>query len=238
MLIKPINVADELHKLQQNSPEILEQVLSILRTSEDKDKDVNERLKSGKIVSSEEIQLEHIEADKIFSLSSIEATCIKYRLRFLNSNHFKSEIPYSAIQAINEFEKKNQVKVQQFKIMAPYGMFHLTDKNEDPLLFAQLNNNQFYLLHQWGNDLSWFRSLLYYPIQSIYTYFTSVICFAALIAWGIPFEWLQVQKESEMLFRFWLNTHFTIAFFFFFLFLGSLSNAGFSDSSWKSKHYN
>lgn len=238
MLFKPVNIPNELQKLQQKSPELLNQVQAILRASENTDKDIYQRLKSGKIESRENIDLPQLDDSKIFSLSIIETTCVKYRLRFLDSTHFKTELPYSAIQAVNAFEKQHQVKVQQFKILAPYGMFQLSDKNEDPLLFAQLSDSQFYLLHKWGNDLTWYRALLNYPIQSIYSFFISTICFAALVAWIIPFSWLNVQKESEMLFRFWLNTHFTIAFFFFFLFLGSLSNASFSDSSWDSKHYN
>lgn len=88
--------------------------------------------------------------NKVYSEESIKQICIKYRLRFLDSKHFKAEYPYEALHQIKEFEQTHQVKIQHFKIIAPYDMFQLTDVNEDPLLFAQLSDNNFYLLHKWG----------------------------------------------------------------------------------------
>lgn len=45
-----------------------------------------------------------------------------------------------------------------FLIAAPSESFELQDRPVDPLLFCRLDDNNFYLVHKWGNDLSVFRS--------------------------------------------------------------------------------
>jgi hypothetical protein len=44
-------------------------------------------------------------------------------------------------------------------IMAPKESFRLQAKPEDPLLFYKINEEYFYLIHKWGNDLSWTRRI-------------------------------------------------------------------------------
>ncbi len=240
MLFNSVNILKELAKKQEPTERLLEEVNALLRASADKDQALLERLNSPNTSSGaiDHIELSHLDKDKLFSLDNINQICVKYRLRFLSSEHFKAEFPYEALQKIRVFEEENAVKIKQFKLLAPYGMFQLKEVNEDPLLFAQLSDNSYYLIHKWGKDLSWYRGIINYPLQSIYSFFSSTVLLAAIVAWSIPFDWLNVARENEFLFRFWLNTHFTIAFFFFILFMGSLSNASFSDSSWNSKYYN
>lgn len=45
----------------------------------------------------------------------------------------------------------------KFCIAAPATSFKLQDRPIDPLLFCELGDGQFYLVHKWGNDLSVFR---------------------------------------------------------------------------------
>ena len=45
-------------------------------------------------------------------------------------------------------------------------MFRLKNY-DDPLLFINLGNDYFYLIHKWGNDLSPFRKLLMWPFKNI-----------------------------------------------------------------------
>ena len=238
MLFDSVNIQTELLKQQQKSSEPLDEIILLLDSATANDKEVLERLSANKQDAPLHVNETQLDKSRIFTLDTINQICVKYRLRFLDSKHFKSPFPYEAIYQINCFEKQQDLKIQKFKIIAPYGMFHLSDANEDPLLFAQISETKFYLLHKWGQDLKWYRAILNFPLQSIYTFFFSAVLLAAVVAWSFPFDWLNVNKENEVLFRFWLNTHFTIAFFFFFLFLGSLSNASFSDSAWDNKYYN
>jgi hypothetical protein len=238
MLFEKINLELELKQKQQTDQRLMEEVISLFEMAASRELRILKRLKSkpGNYLST--ISTEGIDTTRIFSLENIHEICVKYRLRFLDAQYFKADFPYEAMQEIATFEKARNCKIEQFKIMAPGGIFELSDIHDDPLLFAQLNENTYYLIHRWGNDLKWYRGILNYPFRSIYSFFYSIVVIAAIVAWSFPFEWLNVAKESEFTLRFWLNTHFTIAFFFFFLFLGSLSHFNFSESNWNNRHYN
>lgn len=45
-------------------------------------------------------------------------------------------------------------------IMAPKKSFELQEKPKDPLFFYKINDEYYYLIHKWGNDLSIFRRCL------------------------------------------------------------------------------
>lgn len=238
MLFEKINVELELKQKQQTDQRLMDEVISLFEMAASREQRILKRLKSKPNDNLSTISPEGLDTTRIFSLESIHEICVKYRLRFLDARYFKADFPYEAVQEIASFEKARACRIEQFKIMAPSGIFELSDIHDDPLLFAQLNENTFYLLHRWGKDLKWYRGILNYPFRSIYSFFYSIVVVAGIVAWSFPFEWLNVAKSGELTFRFWLNTHFTIAFFFFFLFLGSLSHFNFSESNWNSRHYN
>lgn len=239
MKFKQVNIKSALLEQKQKSSTILDQVSSILSASVKLDEDVLYRLQHQSIEPIMDINA--IDADdqiNLFTLHQIKAICLKFNLRFLDSSYFKSSFPYDAISKIKDFESKYQVKIKNFKVIAPAEVFKLEDCNKDPLLFAQLADNRYYLIHQWGNDLAWYRALVSYPIKSVYSYFMFMWLPAAIIAFGIPFNWLNVAPEHELNLRLWLTVHSFIALFFFIIFLGSTAHKNFSENSWDSKYYN
>jgi hypothetical protein len=239
MKFKQVNIKEELLEQKIKTSTIIDQVSSILSASVQLDEDVLYRLQHHPVEQIMDVaQLEENDKVNLFTLKQIKNICLKYNLRFLDSNYFKSSFPYEAISKIKAFENKYQVKVKNFKIIAPAEVFKLEDCNKDPLLFAQLADNRYYLIHQWGNDLAWYRALVSYPIKSVYSYFIFMWLPAAIIAFGIPFNWLNVAAENEMNMRLWLTVHSFIALFFFIIFLGSTAHKNFSDNSWDSKYYN
>ena len=88
------------------------------------------------------------------NFETIEKIAIKHRLRFLPTKFFKNQIPQEAIFKIKEIEKSNSTEIKKFFILAPSSAFDLEDCNKDPLLFIPLKNNQYYMVHKWGSDLS------------------------------------------------------------------------------------
>ena len=106
--------------------------------------------------SSNNFDFDQLETQRIFHLNQIRKVCIDYRLRFLDLKYFKGNIPKEGINKITQLEKEHQTSLEGFKIMAPSVLFRLK-KTDDPLLFVPLGNNYFYLVHKWGNDLSFFR---------------------------------------------------------------------------------
>jgi hypothetical protein len=237
-MFKGIQLEDELNKELGTEELLLEEVSGLFENSALKEADIMKRLTEtgSDLVNMDDLSSE--EKSKIFSLQQIKPVCVKYRLRFLDSKHFKAEFPYEAVLKIKAFEDRHKVRIQNFKIIAPDNVFKLEDINQDPLLFAQLGNNKFLLLHQWGKDLAWYRALKYYPVRNIYTYFNTMVALAILVALSIPFSWMNIEKEVELQMRFWLSLHFFIALFFFVLFLGSTGKKTFSEDNWSSKYFN
>jgi hypothetical protein len=239
MYFDDINIKNELLKPSNNPNRLLAQVGDILSTSVKKEEDILSRLQQLPVAEIMDIkQLSEQDKKAIFTLEKIEKVCIKYNLRFLDTSFFKSDFPYEAIVKIKEFEVKYNVTIKHFKIIAPANVFKLEDCNEDPLLFAQLADNRYYLIHQWGHDLSWYRGIISYPIRNIYAYFFTMWIPAAAIAFSLPFKWLNVATESELSLRLWLTVHCFLALFFFVIFMASTSHKNFSATTWNSKYYN
>ena len=53
---------------------------------------------------------------KIFSQDTIKNICVKYRLRFLDSNLFKGDYPKNITKIISDIEKKHDTKLINFMI--------------------------------------------------------------------------------------------------------------------------
>jgi len=94
--------------------------------------------------------LDLLDSNRIFHESQIKKICIDYRLRFLDSRFFKGKYPQAAVDEIKFLENKHHISLEGFKIIAPSKMFVLY-KTDDPLLFAPIGNDYFYLIHKWGN---------------------------------------------------------------------------------------
>lgn len=239
MNFKQVNIKEALFDQKQKSYTLLDQVSSILSTSVKLDEDVLYRLQHPPVDQILDLnKLDESDQLNLFTIKEIKNICLKYNLRFLDSSYFKAEFPYEAISKIKAFEGKYQVKVKSFKVVAPAEVFKLEDCNKDPLLFAQLADNRYYLIHQWGSDMAWYRALQSFPVKSIYSYFIFMWLPAALVAFGLPFSWLNVAPENEFTLRIWLTVHSFIALFFFVIFLGSTAHKNFSENSWDSKYYN
>jgi len=116
-----------------------------------------------------------LETDSIFHLNQIKNICIDYRLRFLDSHLYKSNVPTEAISKIKALEKAHNTTLKGFMIMAPSKQFHL-ESYDDPLLFAPIGNGYYYLIHKWGNDLSRFRKIVVRPARD----FGSLLGFLAI----------------------------------------------------------
>jgi hypothetical protein len=215
---------------------LLDEVNQLLSEASGNDSDVISRLK----VKGNPVDVnEEIDQSNIFTLEEIRTICIRYRLRFLDSTHFKSQYPYSAISEINAFEKKHQLKINSFRIIAPSKAFDLENINKDPLLFAQLNNNTYYLLHQWGHELSWYRKLIVWPLQNFKNLLITITICCFLFAFSIPSSVMHIFSfQSEMYLRIWLAIHTFIGVLGLTLWAGLAFEKTFSSQNWDSKYYN
>lgn len=232
----------EKHKTKSEAREnkLLAEARELLEHGQKLDEDVLKRLKASdedKALS----KLKEIEPGNIYSIETIERICIRYRLRFLDTQYFKPEFPYEALIKIKAIESANETKIEKFRIIAPGEAFNLEDVNKDPLLFAELADGRYYLLHKWGKDLSWIRRIITWPLQTLSTFFFTLVMICGIVAFSLPDDWV-VRSESLhphlLQFRMMLMVQMIIGFFFFLLFIGLAFHRNFSSMDWKSKNFN
>lgn len=217
-----------------SSKNILPQVQEIFDQETRREEAILEQIHDGN-AGINNFNLDLLESNKIFHLSDIEKLCIDYRLRFLDSTFFKGEIPYETLVRIKALEKEQQMTLKGFKIVAPSKLFKL-ENADDPLMFAPMGNDYFYLIHKWGNDLHPLRKLLMWPFKHLENFIGVLLGCSFLIALLIPDGLFSPQQTT---------TQFFMIFFFVFKWMAGLSifygfkkGKNFSSAIWRSKYYN
>ncbi|WP_375324661.1 hypothetical protein [Flagellimonas sp. GZD32] len=237
-MLAKTNIENLLRKEQHISggeAQILAEVEAILQQEQLKEEKISATLDSKNYSLSNEFDFDLLKSSNIFHIDQIKKICIDYRLRFLDSSYFKGEIPQEAITKIKHLEAAHNTTIQGFKIMAPSRLFRLEDK-DDPLLFAPIGNNYFYLIHKWGNDLHPLRKLFAWPFKNIVNLGLVVLAISYLVTLLVP-EGLFSKKNTTA--EFW------IIYFFMFkclasivIFYGFALGKNFNPAIWKSKYFN
>jgi hypothetical protein len=239
MLLRKTNVREKLDleksKHSRSEAEVLSQVHDILKEVDKNHERIAQNITKGKHTPVNNFDFELLETSRIFHVDEIKNICINYRLRFLDSKYFKGEIPVEAISKIKALEKQHDLELKGFKIIAPSKLFKLEDK-DDPLLFAPIANNYFYLIHQWGNDLHPLRRALMWPFKNIVNLTALVLVISYFATLLVP-NGLFSKSDSAM--EFW------IIYFFMFkciasvvIFYGFALGKNFNPAIWNSKYFN
>jgi len=228
-----VNIEEKLKKFRDKSHDsntLLKEVYDILN----KKSDIQNELDSP-TQGYNEFRFDLLDCDKIYHIDDIKEVCIQYRLRFLSTKYFKGKYPSKALKSIKELEKTHQLKLQGFKIVAPSKLFKL-ENADDPLLFAPMGNDYFYLIHKWGKDLHPLRKYLVLPFRSFLNLGITVLALSWIVANLIPLELFTPMHGS---------VHFWILFLFVFKIIGSVTifygvalGKNFNPAIWNSKYYN
>jgi hypothetical protein len=183
--------------------------------------------------SNNDFDFDQLESHRIFHLNHIKTVCIDYRLRFLDLKYFKGNIPKEGIEKISKMEKEHQTNLDGFKVMAPSVLFRLK-KTDDPLLFVPLGNDYFYLIHKWGNDLSFLRKAWAWPFKNIWNLLIAVLVVSFFTTLITPY---QIFTKSPTATTFWM------LYFFIFkaiasivLFYGFALGKNFNPAIWNNRY--
>lgn len=238
MILKGTNIERKLQNTKNKKDDckqILAEVQQILKQDSLKEGKIANQLSSKNSTLGNNFDFDLLETENIYHIDQIKEVCIDYRLRFLDSAHFKGEIPPTAISKIKHLEAAHNIEIKGFKIMAPSKLFKLEDK-DDPLLFAPIGNDYYYLIHKWGNDLHPLRKLFAWPFKNIANLLLLVLLISYLVTLMVP-EGLFSKKSSTA--EFW------IIYFFMFkclasivIFYGFALGKNFNPAIWKSKYFN
>lgn len=230
-------VAIKNKRLAQHPDEVLEAFQNLLQQIDAEDADIEQQIRNSFGAAAQDLDLQNLDAAKIYDLNDIKNLCIKFRLRFLDGGLFKGEIPYEAIAKVKSIQKTHHTAISNFKIVAPADLFNLAEKDKDPLLFVPLANNKFYLVHKWGNDLHPLRALMVYPFRDFTTLFKTVVAFAFFIAAIIPSSVMMGPHDTTS-----LHIRVILFFYLFLAFCGMTALYGFSrmknfnSALWESKY--
>ena len=238
MILKKTNVEEKLCNYRDkvsHSSTISEQVNLILKTGTDHQQEIQNELDNPKGNITNNFNIDFLESDRVYHLSHIKEICIDYRLRFLDTKYFKGKYPPEAISEIKKLEKEHQIQIRGFKIIAPSKVFKL-ENADDPLLFAPIGNDYFYLVYKWGNDLHPLRKLLVLPFKNFLNLATLILIMSYVITELLPMRLFAKESDPSM---FW------ILFVFIFkmvasiiLFYGVALGKNFNHAIWNSKYFN
>lgn len=236
MLFKTKTLVDELvleRKKFATKTDILEEVKAILEQNELERSSIRLTLKEKSSTNYNNFEFDLVETENIFHINQIQKIAIDFRLRFLDSNLFANEIPEEAISKISKLEKLHNTKLEGFKIMAPSKTFKL-DNYDDPLLFAPIGNNYYYLIHQWGKDLVWYRKLLVLPFRTMFNFVIFCGIVSLLITSATPLDNLgkTVPLAPIILFLFMFKAVIASSAYYFFL-MGKNFNSEIWDRKFK-----
>ncbi len=237
-MIARTNVEDRLRKHRSkdiSKSDLLAEVKNILDLENHKDESVYNKLQSQEGISQNSFNIDLLDTDRIYHVEHIKAICIDYRLRFLDSELFKGSIPYEAIMKIKALNKEHGIELSGFKIMAPSKLFKL-ENADDPLLFAPIGNDYYYLIHKWGNDLSPFRKLAVLPFKNFENLMMLTVLVSLIASFFVPKGLFSIETSG---------VQFLLIFLFMFksvaavvLYYGFAAGKNFNTAIWNSKYSN
>ncbi|WP_378176081.1 hypothetical protein [Aquimarina sp. SS2-1] len=238
MMFPKTNVEKKLTQLRNKQFDVASwemQVQAIFKKESEKEDRIIDTLENGIPIIKNDFIFDHLESSKIYHIDQIKKICIDYRLRFLDSKYFKGKLPKEALSKIKDLEKTHDIELSGFKIVAPSKLFKL-ENADDPLLFAPMGNNYYYLIHKWGDDLHPFRKLMMWFFKSFENLLILTFLVSLLVTFMVPQGLF--SKESS-------TSEFIMIFFFMFksvaavvLFYGFALGKNFNTAIWDSKYFN
>ena len=183
-----------------------------------------------------EYDISKLNSDNLFHVDQIRKICIDYRLRFLDVKLFKGKIPNSAFKKLDEFKNNHPNLNFELRIMAPSKLFEL-ENYDDPLLFASLGDGYYYLIHKWGNDLSFFRKISVWPFKNLVNILIFISIISLLITAMVPGNIFYYENNpgAEFFITFLFILKSVIAIFIYY---GFSLGKNFNEFIWNRKYFN
>jgi hypothetical protein len=237
-----VDIQQELIKTKEKHEEaqrsLMQQAQAAIKQGRQVDEYLMKKMRSAPKPGKWGVNPELLDKNRIFSIDDIKAVCIAYRLRFLDTKYYKmEELPYDALIAVKELEQKVGAEIKATKIAAPSGFFKLEDRHKDPMLFARIDETNYYLIHKWGTDVVWYKKLLVYPLRSVYSLFISMVVLGLPLATFLPYVFWHNREDVLYFQRLFLSVV-VIYTLFTMVFGGFTFYKRFSKVCWNSPYFN
>lgn len=238
MKLRRTNIPEQLYKFRNKriaEAALMDEVQRIFDIESLKDEKILDALQKNCEDESNSFYFDLLLTDKIYHISDIEKICIDYRLRFLSTSYFKGQLPYETITKIKQLEEEHKTILKGYKIMAPAKFFRLKNA-DDPLLFAPIGNQYYYLIHSWGNDLHPLRRLMMWPFKHLENFIVLLLLLSLILTALIPNGMFSPQRTTTQTFLIYLFMVKWVAGMA--IFFGVKKGFNFSSSNWNSKYFN
>ena len=176
-ILKELNKSKKAMLTEKN--EILSSVKLLMDSDAAEDLRISRALGSyhslarAEVMVGKKIELEKLDAGyggNVFKIEDIKNLCIKYRLRFLKSQHFAGHLDIEVFAKLKEFSKETNTEItdgnleRKFYILAPDESFTLKANrlpriSDDPAIFYKIDDSHYRLIHKWGADFTPLRYL-------------------------------------------------------------------------------
>lgn len=195
MSVLTVNLEKELHnirkkenlKIEKEQNLIINEANSILEKAQEEDLTILKSIGLYENVRKAEIY-RNKKLENVYSYEELKTLCIKYGLRYMHLSYYSGSVDPYLPEKLKEFKAKMKEsgKIINFNdnnwyIMAPKESFKLEERPVDPLLFYEYGKDN-YLVHKWGNDLSIFRQVAYFPIRNWASYVMTNVMISLLAA--------------------------------------------------------
>lgn len=192
-----INLVDQLQKTDKDNVDIVQAAQKLLDSHDQEKRHTLRKLgMSTEIDHHDETMSKHLikkhfrekYGEGIIHIDEIKQACIKYKLRFLDSNKYVGKIDNQLADVVIRYCNKWKISPDPsyFKVLAPPEIFALVKVKEetalqnfvrilkDPIMFHYLGDDCYRIVHKWGNDFTFLRRIKAYPFQSKVTMFLSI----------------------------------------------------------------
>lgn len=219
-------------KHMASGEEVLWEVKRILKKDLFSEKKILQNLKAYNR-SVELLDEEKVETSRVFHLKNIKALCVKYRLRFLDSEHYRADIPYEAIQHIKALNESQHKSLKYFKVLGTHESIE-GKAHHEMLLFCRTNFDNYYLISRWGKALPDSRRLSTWPLRRFETLLVSVALITLFITVLLPTGLISLDESVGYWSGFRLAAFFHLLIFNFGVtaYITFAFNKNFSSSVW------
>ncbi|PVW14799.1 hypothetical protein DDV96_09195 [Marixanthomonas spongiae] len=237
-MLSKTNIETKLERVRDkriSETDILKEVETIFSETKAKRDAIKKTLVEDASGKTNSFDFDKLKSNRVYHITDIQKICVDYRLRFLDSRFFKGTIPEEAVSKIRQLENDHNTALGNFKIMAPSKLLKL-ENADDPLLFAPMGNDYFYLIHKWGNDLHPLRKLLMWPYKTLENLVVTVFLLSILLTAITPmhlFSAAPTMQEYVLLFLFMFKSVGGLVIYY-----GFAKGKNFNTAIWKSNYYN
>lgn len=237
--MKPVSIADELKKKKIQTIRKEDLVLNEAYRILNQDLFHEKKILNNLTLYNKSFELTNEEDDHqldIFHIDTIKEIAINYRLKFLDSQQYKKDIPYEAILKIKHHNSIYRKDLKNFKILAPVENFRKEQADTSLILFAPTNHGNYCLIHKWGAELKWHRKLTSWPMRKFETLLASIALISLILAISLPTRLIWLPEHAD----YW-GTYRIGAFFHILIFNMGISayitfafGKNFSSHTWKN----